>query len=118
MRSTLVHRLDASAATGLALTLALVVPIAGGLGLGGLAFLRADARPPEPRRSERRRISERSRAAFSTHGLDAVTQLGATTGAVIVLAVALAIAETIRRPDAWIVPFLLVLLGASTSSRW
>ena len=40
-----------------------------------------------------------------------VTQLGAITGAVLVLAVVLAAAETIRTRSAWIVPFLLVLLA-------
>src|SRR6476469_204484 len=38
-RRTLVSRLDASAATGLALTLALLLTIVGGLGLGALAYL-------------------------------------------------------------------------------
>ena len=110
-RRTLVLRLDASAATGLALTLALLLTIVGGLGLGALAYL-------ERTNGHLNRVDRSVAAwgnahatAFSTHGLDVVTQLGAITGAVLVLAVVLAVAETIRTRSAWIVPFLLVLLA-------
>jgi len=110
-RRTLVSRLDASAATGLALTLALLLTIVGGLGLGALAYL-------ERTNAHLNRV-DRSVAAwgnahatvFSTHGLDLVTQLGAITGVLLVLAVLLAAVETIRTRSAWIVPFLLVLLA-------
>jgi undecaprenyl-diphosphatase len=110
-RHTIVSRLDASAATGLALTLALLLTIVGGLGLGTLAYLE--------RTNGHLNGIDRSVAAwgnahattFSTHGLDVVTQLGAITGAVIVLTLVLAVAETIRTRSAWIVPFLLVLLA-------
>ena len=110
-RRTLVSRLDASAATGLALTLALLLTIVGGLGLGALAYL-------ERTNGHLNRIDRSVAAwgndhatAFSTHGLDLVTQLGAITGVLLVLAVVLAAAETIRTRSAWIVPFLLVLLA-------
>src|SRR6476661_600349 len=111
LRSTLVHRLDASAATGLALTLALLLTIVGGLGLGALAYL--ERTNGHLNRADRSVASwgNAHATAFSTHGLELVTQLGSITGAVIVLALVLAVAETLRTRSAWIVPFLLVLLA-------
>ena len=47
--------------------------------------------------------------ALSTHGLNIVTQFGATTTAIVVC-VALAVIETIRTRSPWIVPFLVVLM--------
>jgi membrane-associated phospholipid phosphatase len=109
LRRLLAVRLDPETATGLALTLALVVTIVGGVGLALLGYL-------ERTNAHLNRL-DRSAAAwghdhastFSTHGLDAVTQLGATT-TVIALCVLVAIAETIRTRSAWIVPFLVVLM--------
>jgi undecaprenyl-diphosphatase len=110
LRRALQSRSDRATATGLALTTALGVLIAGGLLAGILAVsLRAD-----PRRfgldAEIGAWAHRHATAFSTHGLDLVTQLGATV-TVVVLAVALAIAEMLRRPDRWIAPFLVLVLG-------
>lgn len=110
-RRTLVSRLDASAATGLALTLALLLTIVGGLGLGVLAYLeRTNGRLSRIDRSVAAWGNAHA-SAFSTHGLDLVTQLGGITGVVLVLALLLAVVETIRTRSAWIVPFLLVLLA-------
>ena len=110
LRHVLRSRMDPATATGLTLTAALVVLIAGGLVTGMLAVaLRSnpgrfgfDARAGE--------WAHRHATTFSTNGLDTVTQLGAT-GTVIILAAALAIAETLRRPDRWIVPFLVLVVG-------
>jgi membrane-associated phospholipid phosphatase len=110
LRRALRSRMDPAAATGLALTAALIVLVAGGL----LAGLLAVALRSNPQRfGLDARIGEwahRHATTFSTHGLDLVTQLGATA-TVILLAAALAVAETLRRPDRWIVPFLVLVLG-------
>ena len=93
------------------MTLALLLTIVGGLGLGALAYLeRTNAHLNRVDRSVAAWGNAHA-TAFSTHGLDLVTQLGAITGVVLVLAVLLAAAETIRTRSAWIVPFLLVLLA-------
>jgi len=110
MRRAVRSRVEPATATGLALSVALLVLIAGGLVTGILAV---ELRSNPSRFGLDARIGDwahQHATAFSTHGLDAVTQLGATA-TVIVLAAVLAIAETLRRPDRWIVPFLVLVLG-------
>jgi undecaprenyl-diphosphatase len=109
LRRFLAPRLDPAAATGLALTLAFVVTIAGGVFFGVLAYL-------ERTNAHLNRV-DRSVAAWghdhasvlSTHGLSIVTQLGATVTAILVCVV-LAVIETVRTRSPWIVPFLVVLM--------
>lgn len=103
-------RFDPDVATGLALTLALLVTMIGGVGLGALAYLE--------RSNAQLNHLDRSVASWgyfhgthlSKHGMRLVTQLGSIT-TIIVLAVVLALVETIRTRSAWIVPFLIVVLG-------
>ncbi len=103
-------RLDPAAMTGLALSLAIVVLLIGGLVVGVLAlslhtnptFLSLDARISS--------WAHDHATTLSTDGLKAVTQLGATI-TVIVLAIALAIVETRRTRSRWVVPFLLLVLA-------
>jgi membrane-associated phospholipid phosphatase len=110
LRARLAPRVDPREATGLALTLALLVTIVGGVGLGVLAYL--------GRTSGDLNRLDRSvgswgydhRSAATTHGLRIVTQFGAIT-TVIIVCVVLASVETFRTRSAWIVPFLVVLLG-------
>jgi membrane-associated phospholipid phosphatase len=110
LRRRLAPRFDPHAATGLALTLALAVTIGGGVGLGALAYL-------ERTNGELNHL-DRSvgswgwdhRSAASTHGLRTVTQLGSFT-TIVVLCVVVAAIETLRTRSAWILPFLIVLLG-------
>jgi undecaprenyl-diphosphatase len=52
----------------------------------------------------------RHASAFSTHGLNAVTQLGSVY-VVVGLCVVLAIAETLRTHSRWVVPFIIVAVG-------
>jgi len=52
----------------------------------------------------------RHASAFSTHGLNAVTQL-ASIYTVVGLCVVLAIVETLRTRSRWIVPFIIVAVG-------
>jgi undecaprenyl-diphosphatase len=110
LRRKLAPRFDPHAATGLALTLALLMTIAGGVGLGALAYLE--------RTNGHLNHLDRSVAAwgyghrspFSTHGLRLVTQLGSFT-TIVVLCLVIAAVETYRTRNVWIVPFLLVVLG-------
>lgn len=110
LRRRLAPRFDPQAATGLALTLALVLMVGGGVGLGALAYL-------ERTNAQLNRL-DRSvgawgwdhRSAASTHGLRLVTDLGSIT-TVVVLALVLAAVETYRTRSAWILAFLVVLLG-------
>jgi undecaprenyl-diphosphatase len=109
-RRWLAPRFDPQVATGLALTLALALTIVGGVGLAALAYL-------ERTNAQLNRI-DRSvatwgwdhRSAASTHGLRLVTDLGSIT-TIVVLALAVAILETYRTRSAWVLAFLVVLLG-------
>ena len=110
LRSRVAPRFDPRAATGLALTLALVSTIGGGVGLGALAYLeRTNA---HLNRLDRSAASwgYGHRSAVSTHGLRLVTQLGSIT-TIIVLCLVVAAIETLRTRSAWILPFLVVVLG-------
>jgi undecaprenyl-diphosphatase len=111
-RIRLAARLDPDAATGLALTLALLVIVAGGLVLAVLAFLvRRDADG----------IGLDARAAswgidhatpFTSDVLDTITYVG-RPGSIVVLAVVLAIAETMRTRSRWVAPFLLLVVAGN-----
>ena len=103
-------RLDPSVATGLALTLALLVALAGGVGLGALAYLeRTNAELNHIDRSVGSWGYSHA-TSLSSHGLRLVTQLGSFT-TIVVLAVVLAAVETFRTRSAWILPFLVIVLG-------
>jgi membrane-associated phospholipid phosphatase len=109
-RTRLAPRFDPQAATGLALTLALLLTIGGGVGLGALAYL-------ERTNGHLNRLDRsvagwgyRHASAASTHGLRLVTQLGAFT-TIILLALVVVAVETFRTRSAWILPFLVVVLG-------
>jgi len=110
LRSRVAPRLDPHAATGLALTLALLLAIGGGVGLGLLAYL-------ERTNGHLNRLDRsvgswgwHHRSPLSTHGLRLVTQLGSIT-TIIVLCLILAAIETFRTRSAWVLPFLVVVLG-------
>jgi undecaprenyl-diphosphatase len=108
-RRFLAARLDPAVATGLALTLALVVTIGGGVIFGVLAYLvRTNGHLNRFDRSVAAWGHDHA-TALSTHGLNVVTQFGVTMTAILVC-VALAVIETIRTRSPWIVPFLVVLM--------
>jgi membrane-associated phospholipid phosphatase len=110
LRRRLEPRFDAQAATGLALTLALVLTIGGGVGLGALAYLeRTNAHLNRLDRSVASWGWDH-RSPASTHGLRLVTDLGSIT-TIIVLCLVVAAIETYRTRSAWILPFLVVLIG-------
>jgi membrane-associated phospholipid phosphatase len=110
LRQRVAPRFDPHAATGLALTLALLLTIGGGVGLGALAYL-------ERTNGHLNRL-DRSvgswgydhRSPVSTHGLRLVTQLGAFT-TIVILCLVVAAVETYRTRSAWILPFLIVVMG-------
>lgn len=109
LRSRLYRRLDPMAATGLALTLALVVVIGGGLLLAILAyFVRSNSRLVQLDRSVAQWGNDHA-GSLSTHGLNLITQL-AGTWTIVVLAVVVAIVEYVRASSRWIVPYLAVVL--------
>jgi membrane-associated phospholipid phosphatase len=109
LRRLLRSRLDREAATGLALTLALLVIIVAGLVIGALAYLiRANTELASIDRSVGQWGVDH-RYDWSTDGLNLFTWLG--EGRLIIpLAIAVAIVETVRRPSRWIVPFLAVVI--------
>jgi len=110
LRSRLGPRLDPHAATGLALTLALLMTVGGGVGLGALAYLeRTNAHLNRLDRSVGSWGYHHS-SAVSKHGLRLVTQFGAFT-TIVVLCLVVAAFETFRTRSAWILPFLAVVLG-------
>ena len=107
------QRLDPpDAATGVALTLALVVMIGGGVLLGVLAYLvrgdgdlvRWDNTVAE--------WGQRHASGFSTDGLELITHLGEPT-VVVLLAAGLAVAETVRTRSRWVVPFVLLVVAGN-----
>ena len=103
------QRLDPRTETGLALTIALGVVFVGGLLLGVLAYLmRTNARLVDADASVAQWGADHS-SDVSERGLTLITHLGATP-VVIVLAAVLAIVEYIRRPNRWIVPFLIIVI--------
>jgi undecaprenyl-diphosphatase len=103
-------RVDPATATGLALSLALVVILAAGLVIAVLAHLMRS-------NSELAAIDKSvgqwgvdHRLEWSTDALQLFTLLG-DTRVLIVLAVVIGVIEYVRRPSRWILPFLAVVIG-------
>ncbi len=110
VRSRIAPRLDPHAATGLALTIALLMTIGGGVGLGALAYLeRTNGHLNRLDRSVGRWGYDHS-SALSNHGLRVITQLGGFT-TIVILCLVVAVVETVRTRSAWILPFLVLVLG-------
>jgi len=112
-RRRLRARLDPDVATGLALTVALVLIAIGGIVVGLLALLlRHSGTLVEVDRWAARWGNDHA-THLSTTGLTAVTTLG-SSAAIAVMAIALAIVELRRVGNRWLIPFLLVVtLGDS-----
>ena len=108
---TLRGRLDPASATGLALTVALVVAIGGGLVLGLLAYLmRTNAQLVTIDNSVGQWEDDHA-THLSTQALQRVTDL-AGTYVVVVVIVVVAIAEVMRIPNKWVPVFLVsVVVG-------
>jgi membrane-associated phospholipid phosphatase len=113
LRRRLRSRLDPQVATGLALTVAMALLVAGGIVVALLALLLRSSELLVDIDRAAARWGHIHAGRLSTDALNAVTQLG-NTPLVVVLGVTLAIVEMVRIRDRWLVPFLLVVtLGDS-----
>jgi membrane-associated phospholipid phosphatase len=110
LRRALQARLDPAAATGLALTLALLVVIGGGFLFALLAYLIRSNAHLHGVDNGVARWGNAHASAFSTQGLDVVTQLGGIY-LVVALCVVLALGETIVERSAWVIPFVIAVVG-------
>ena len=109
LRAFLRQRFDPSVASGLALALAAIAVISGGLLLGVLAYLvRGQSGIVHLDRSVAQWAYDH-RGLVSTDGLNAVTKLGETY-TVVGLAVVLVFAEIRRVPSRWILPFVTAVI--------
>jgi membrane-associated phospholipid phosphatase len=110
--AALARRLDPRAATGLALTLALLATVVGGVLLGVLTYLVRGSGDLVQLDVSVANWGDRHASAFSTNGLDVITHLGDPV-VVVALAVVVAVAETVRTRSAWVVPFLLIVVAGN-----
>jgi PAP2 superfamily len=110
LRKVLALRLDPRRITGLALTLALVVIVAGGLVLAALAVIVRDTRALAGIDSGVATWGDRHATDVSTQGLKLITSLGETWMVVFVGAM-LALVEMRRTRSRWVIPFLLAVLA-------
>jgi membrane-associated phospholipid phosphatase len=110
LRRVLRGRLDPTTATGLALSLALLVIIVAGLVIGALAYL---IRSNSELASVDRSVGQWGvdhRNTWATDALEVYTWLG-DTRLIVPLAIVLLIVEYARRPSRWILPFLTVVIA-------
>ena len=110
LRAALDARLDPATATGLALTLALLFAIGGGVLLGVLAYLVRTNGHLIAIDNSVAKWGNLHASAISTDGLNLVTQLGGIY-TVIALCVVLAVAETIIERSVWVAPFIVAVVG-------
>lgn len=110
LRSVLRGRMDPGAATGLALTLALLVVIGGGVLFGLVAYLVRSNAHLHGIDNGVAKWGNAHASAFSTDGLNVVTQLGGIY-LVIALCVALALGETLVERSVWVIPFVVAVMG-------
>jgi membrane-associated phospholipid phosphatase len=103
-------RFEPSVATGLALTLALLLAIGGGVLIGLLAYLVRTNAHLVGIDNGAAKWGNRHATTASRHALDAITQLGSVY-VVVGLCVVLAVAETIRERSVWVVPFVIAVMG-------
>ena len=112
LRRHLRGRLDPTTATGLALSLALLVILVAGIVIGSLAYLiRANSELAAIDRGVGQWGVDH-RYDWSTDALQLFTWLG-DTRLIVPLALAVAIVEYVRRPSRWIVPFLVAVVAGN-----
>ena len=110
LRRALEARLDPAAATGLALTLALLVVIGGGLLFALLAYLVRSNAYLHGVDNSVANWGDAHASALSTDGLNVVTQLGGIY-LVVALCVLLAVGETLIERSAWVIPFVVTVIA-------
>jgi len=108
-RAARAARLDPEKATGLALTLALLVVLAGGLLLALLAVVVRSSDALAGIDSSVAEWANRHGSAWSHDALTLVTRLG-EVWVVVPVAIVVAIVEIARTRSRWVVPFLLVVI--------
>ncbi len=110
LRPLLGRRLDPESLTGLALSLALLFTVLAGVALGLLAYLvRTNSRLTAIDNGIAR-WGNRHASAWSTHGLNGITELGAIY-VVVGLCVVLVGFELYRRSTYWIALFVVAVVG-------
>jgi membrane-associated phospholipid phosphatase len=115
LRRLVTARLDRSVATGLLLTLALGATLLGGIVLGVLAVLIRRVASIQHVDNYVADWGYRHRSAGSTSALHVVTNLG-NIRLVVVLALALVLAELVRRRSRWALLFVLAVLGGEEAA--
>jgi membrane-associated phospholipid phosphatase len=105
-------RLDPHTATGLGLTLALLVAVVGGVLVAVLAYLVRGNTDLVRLDNGVANWGDRHASPFSTDGLNAITHLGQPV-VVAGLAAVLAVVETLRTRSRWVVPFLFVVVAGN-----
>jgi undecaprenyl-diphosphatase len=110
--TALAAKLDPEAATGLALTLALVAFIGGGVLLGVLAYLVRGNSDLVRLDNSVANWGDRHASSFSTGALNTITHLGEPV-VVAVLAAVLALVETLRTRSRWVAPFLFLVVAGN-----
>lgn len=108
-RAARAARLDPEKATGLALTLALVAIVAGGVGLALLAVVVRSTDVLAGLDSAVAEWGDRHESTWSHDALTLVTYLGETV-TVVVVAIAVAAVEIARTRNRWVVPFLVAVI--------
>jgi membrane-associated phospholipid phosphatase len=109
LRRMLAQRLDPGTATGLALTLALGMAVAGGLVVGALAYLMRSSGTLVSIDRSAGQWGQDHATSWSTDAIQLVTDLGAWWF-VVALAVVVCVVEYVRVPNRWIPFFLLTVL--------
>jgi len=110
LRRFVAARLDPAVATGVGLSLALIVTFAGACVLAVLAYLIRSNEQLRHLDNGVARWGDNHASAFSTHGLNVVTSLG-TWWVIVPIAVVVVAVESFRAPSRWVVPFLIVLMA-------
>ena len=110
LRALLAPRLNPETATGLALTVAMIAAIAGGVLFGVLAYLIRTNAHLLGIDNGVAKWGNRHATATSTHVLNDLTQLGGIY-AIVGLCVVLAAAETFRQRSVWVPLFIIAVMG-------
>jgi membrane-associated phospholipid phosphatase len=110
LRAFLKARLDPAAATGLLLTLALLIAIGGGVLLGALAYATRTNSELTGIDNGVAKWGDRHASPLSTHALNGVTQLGSIY-TILALCVVLIAAAAIRQRSIWVAVFIVAVIG-------
>lgn len=110
LRHALAARLDPAAATGLALTVAMALTIAGGVLFGVLAYLVRTNSSLTRVDNGVAKWGHRHATATGMHDLNLVTQLGSIY-TIVALCLVLAAVATIRHKTVWALPFIVAVMG-------